>query len=160
MYLSVTNLHIRWIMEWDIELQLKNHQITLTLDNFTGHTIQYQLKNIMLIYFKPGLTLHIQPLNVGIIHCFKAHYQHQFCLCTIEWDDSKEQDIYKVNFLEVIMMAKRVWKSVSSMTIQNCWNHTDIQRPQLPTITLQHPLPPMPVNLAASWGIIVQFATN
>ena len=61
-------------MEWDIELQLKNHQITLTLDNFMGHTIQYQPKNITLIYFKPGLTLHIQPLNVGIICCFKAHY--------------------------------------------------------------------------------------
>jgi len=157
MYLSVTNLHIRWIMEWDIELRLKNHQIALTLDNFTGHTIQYQPKNITLIYFKPGLTLHIQPLDVGIIHCFKAHYQHQFCLCAIEQDDAEEEDIYKINLLEVITMAERVWKSVSPMTIKNCWSHTNIQWPWLPMITLQFPLPPMPANLAAGWDIVVQF---
>ena len=58
------------------------------------------------------------------------------------------------------MMAERAWKSVSLMTIKNCWNHTNIQQPQLPMITLQLPLPPMPVNLTAGWDIVVQFATN
>jgi len=147
-------------MEWNIELRLKNCQIALTLDNFTGHTIQYQPKNITLIYFKPGLTSHIQPLNVGIICCFKAHYQCQFCLRAIEQDDAEEEDIYKINLLEAITIAERVWKSISPMTIKNCWNYTDIQRPWLPMITLRLPLPPMPANLTASWDIVVQFATN
>jgi len=147
-------------MEWDIELQLKNRQIALTLDNFSGHTIQYQPRNITLIYFKPGLTSHIQPLDAGIIRCFKAHYRRQFCLHAIEQDDAEEEDIYKINLLEAIMMADRAWKSVSPMTIKNCWNHTDIQRPRLPMITLRLPLPPIPANLAAGWDIVVQFATN
>jgi len=57
-------------------------------------------------------------------------------------------------------MAKRVWDSISSTTIKNCWNHTDIQQPQLPIITLRPPHPPMPANLAAGWDMVVQFATN
>ena len=160
MYLSVTNLHIRWIMEWDIELRLKNRQIALTLDNFTGHTIQYQPKNITLIYFEPGLTSHIQPLDAGIIRCFKAHYRRQFCLRAIQQDDAEEEDIYKIDLLEAMTMAERAWKSVSPTTIKNCWNHTEIQRPRLPVITLRPPRPPMPPNLAAGWDIVVQFATN
>ena len=101
-------------MEWDIELQLKNCQIALTLDNFMGHKIQYQPKHITLIYFEPGLTLHIQPLDAGIICCFKAHYQHQFCLHTVQQDDAGEEDIYKINLLEAITMAERAWKSQSN----------------------------------------------
>ena len=54
-------------------------------------------------------------------------------------------------------MAKRAWSSVSSATIKNCWNHTKIQCPQLPTIRLR---PPMPSNLTAGWDIIVQYATE
>lgn len=57
-------------------------------------------------------------------------------------------------------MAERAWESVSPTTIKNCWNHTEIQRPQLPTITLRHPHPSMPATLAAGWDIVVQFAIN
>ena len=57
-------------------------------------------------------------------------------------------------------MAKRAWDSVSPTTIKNCWNHTDIQQPQLPIITLRPPRPLMPANLTAGWDIVVQFATN
>ena len=129
MYLSVTDSHFRWIIEWDIKLQLKNRHIALTLDNFMGHKIQYQPKSITLIYFEPGLTSHIQPLDAGIICCFKAHYRHQFCLCAIQQDNAEEEDIYKIDLLEAMMMAERVWKSVSPTTIKNCWDHTEIQRP-------------------------------
>ena len=113
-----------------------------------------------LIYFKPGLTSHIQPLDAGIIHCFKAHYQHQYCLCAIQQDDADEKDIYKINLLEAMLMAERVWTSVSPTTIKNYWNHAEIQCPQHPKITLRLPHHPMPATLAAGWDIIVEFASN
>ena len=156
----LTDLPFRWIQEWDIELQLQNHHITLTLDNFSGHKINYQPKCITFIYFKPGLTSHIQPLDAGIIRCLKAHYQQLFCLCTIQQDEAEEQDIYNMNLLEALIMAERVWKNISSNTIQNCWKHTEIQHPQLPIITLQCPCPPMPTNLAAGWDLVIKFMTN
>jgi hypothetical protein len=160
MYSSVTDSCFRWIIQWDIELRLKNHQIALTLDNFTGHSIQYQPKCITLIYFGPGLTSHVQPLDAGIIRCFKAHYQRQFCLRAIEQDNAEEEDIYKINLLDAMMMAEQAWKSVSPTIIKNCWNHTNIQRPRLPTVTLRPPRPSMPANLTAGWDIVVQYASE
>ena len=157
---SLTELLFRWIKEWDIELECKGCQIALTLDNFSGHKIPYQPKRITFIYFEPGLISHIQPLDAGIICCFKAHYQCQFCLWAIEQDDAEEEDIYKIDLLDAMTMAKRAWDRVSPITIKNCWNHTDIQRPRLPIITLRPPRPPMPANLAAGWDMVVQFATN
>jgi hypothetical protein len=127
MYPSFTDLHFRWIIEWDLELKLKNRQIALTLDNFSGHTIQYQPKNITLLYFEPGLTLYIQPLDAGIIRSFKAHYRRQLCLHAIQQDDAEERDIYKTDLLQAMLMAERAWKSVSPTTIKNCWDHTEIQ---------------------------------
>jgi len=103
MYPSITESHFRWIQQWDIELQLHKHNIALTLDNFSGHTIQYEPKCITLIYFWSGLTSHIQPLDAGIIHCFKAHYQHKFCLHAIQQDDAGKEDIYKINLLEAMI---------------------------------------------------------
>ena len=98
--------------------------------------------------------------KVVIIRCFKAHYRRQFCLRAIEQDDAEEEDIYKINLIEAMVMAEQVWKSVSSTTIKNCWNHTEIQRPRLPTITLRPPRLPMPANFAAGWDIVIQFATK
>ena len=57
-------------------------------------------------------------------------------------------------------MAGRAWKSVSATTIKNCWNHTKIQWPRLPIIKLRPPCPPIPVNLAAGWDLVVEFAMN
>ena len=158
MHSSVTDSYLRWIKQWDVKLQLDNRHIALTLDNFTGHSIQYEPKCITFIYFQPGLTSHIQPLDAGIIRCFKAHYRHEFCLCAIQQDDAEEQDIYKINLLEAMVMAEQAWKWVSPTTLKNCWDHTGIQRPPLPKIMLRHPRPLMPANLAAGWDIVVQFA--
>ncbi len=99
MYPSVTESLFRWIQQWDIELQLQNHHIALTLDNFSGHTIQYEPKCITLVYFQPGLTSHVQPLDAGIIRC-------EFCFCAIQRDNADEEDIYKINLLEAMVMAE------------------------------------------------------
>ena len=85
--------------------------------------------NTNLLWF--GLTLHIQPPDAGIIRCFKAHSRCQFCLRTIQQDDTEDQDIYKIDLLEAMTMAERAWTEVSATTIKNCWNHTKLQRPRL-----------------------------
>ena len=129
MYHSLTYLLFRWIQEWDIQLQLQNRKIALTLDNFSGHYIEYEPKCIKFIYFQPGLTSHVQPLDAGIIHSFKAHYSRLLCLCTIQQDEAEEQDIYNIDILEAMKLAERAWKIVSLSTIKNSWNHTKIQWP-------------------------------
>ena len=67
-------LYQEWLIKWNYELQLRNYHILLLQDNFAGHICPKGLTNIKVKNFGPNLTAHIQPMNVGIIHCFKAHY--------------------------------------------------------------------------------------
>lgn len=85
------------------------------------------LENIHLEPLAPNMTSFVQPLDAGIIQYFKAHYRRAFCIRAIELDDAGKDDIYKINLLEVILMAKVAWDAVTPKTIRNCWNHTCIQ---------------------------------
>ncbi|KAF9220328.1 hypothetical protein BS17DRAFT_769405 [Gyrodon lividus] len=55
------------------------------------------------------MTSFVQPLDAGIICCFKAHYHHAFCLHADELDEAGDTDIYKINLLEVMLMVKEAW---------------------------------------------------
>lgn len=120
--------YIRWIKLFDIKMRGENRHIVLLIDNFSGHYIPYEPQNIRLEYFEPNLTSYVQPLDAGIIRCFKAHYRKAFCLRAIGRDDAGEEDIYKIDILESMMMANDAWKNVTASTIMNCWNHTHIQQ--------------------------------
>ncbi|KAF9223386.1 hypothetical protein BS17DRAFT_796059 [Gyrodon lividus] len=113
-----------WIKYYNKVFRDQNRKVCLWLDNFSGHTFTYKPTNIRMELFEPTMISFVQPLDAGIIRCFKAHYQCAFCLHAIELDEAGEDNIYKVNQLEVMLMAKDAWVSVSTETIQNCWKHT------------------------------------
>jgi hypothetical protein len=71
-------------------------------------------------FFAPNMTSFVQPLDAGIIRCFKAHYQHAFCIRAIDLDDAGEDDIYGINLFEIMHMARRSWDAVSKDAIKNC----------------------------------------
>ncbi|KIO01471.1 hypothetical protein M404DRAFT_150139, partial [Pisolithus tinctorius Marx 270] len=83
--------------------------------------------NVEIVPFQPNLTPFVQPCDAGIICCFKAIYRHNFCACAVECDEAGSQEIYKINLLEAMLMAKSAWDSVSRDTIKHCWDHTQIQ---------------------------------
>ena len=97
------------------------------MDNFSGHKIQYKPQNIHIECFEPNMPSFVQLLDSGIIWCFKAHYWKAFCLCALNLDEAGSDDIYKINLLEVMLLAKAAWDAVSAETIANCWNHSGIQ---------------------------------
>ena len=134
----------------------------MTVDNFAGHQIAYEPTNVQIEFFKPNLTAFVQPLDAGVIRCFKAYYCHSFCSRALDLDDAGERDIYKVNLLEAMLMAKRAWNAVTSETISNCWDHTGIQRApiilHIPSTTTFASPPQTQEDRA--WHIIEQFATT
>lgn len=67
------DIYQEWLQQWDHKLRARNHNIILLQDNFSGHIIPDGLHNIHVVNFKPNLTAHVQPLDQGIIRCFKAH---------------------------------------------------------------------------------------
>ena len=113
---------------FDDMMRAQNRKVCLHLNNFSGHYISYEPTNVELIFFKPNLTAWVQPLDAGIIHCFKAHYRRRFCQEALKRDTTGEADIYSFNLLETLHMAREAWDDVTPETIKNCWNHADIQR--------------------------------
>ena len=105
----------------------EDHEICLFIDNFSGHKIAYEPQNILLEFFEPNLTLFVQPLDAGIIWCFKANYWKCFSRHAIDLDEAGECNIYKINILKGMLMARDAWADVTQATIEHCWDHTKIQ---------------------------------
>ena len=149
-------------------MRSENRTICLFIDNFSGHNFAYNPTNVQLEFFEPNLTSHVQPLDAGIIWCFKAHYRRTFCVRALDHDDAGESDIYKINLLEAMLMTKEAWNAVSAMTIKNCWDHTGIQCSPIQAITLCIPSKSGATSStqtsanhnSAAWDIIEQFATT
>ncbi|KAF8227377.1 hypothetical protein L208DRAFT_1297022 [Tricholoma matsutake] len=132
----------------------ENRHICLTLDNFLGHDIQYQPQNIRLLYFEPNMTSSVQPLDAGIIRCFKARYHREFCLRMIKRDETGEHDI---NLMEGMLMACTAWRQVEVSNIKNCWNHAKIQGELLQTDIYETS---SAQSDCGAWDILRIFATS
>ncbi|THH15958.1 hypothetical protein EUX98_g9379 [Antrodiella citrinella] len=115
-----------WIQKFDVDMRLQNRRICLTVDNFSGHSISYTPQNIKLEFFEPNLTSFVQPLDQGIIRCFKAIYRRELCIRALELDEAGEEDIYKLDLLEAMVLARRAWREVTAETMANCWKHSGI----------------------------------
>lgn len=119
-----------WIGQLDRRFQKENRQILLLLDNFSGHRVPENfLKNIRLEFFAPNLTSHVQPLDAGIINAFKAHYKKRFlnrAYRRSECTNTPLSQIYKIDILTAMRLAKFAWHSITAETIRNCWKHTGI----------------------------------
>lgn len=105
----------------------EGRHILLVIDNFSGHKISYKPSNIQIEFFEPNLTAFVQPLDAGIIRCFKAHYRNNFCQHALLLDEAGECEVYKITLKEGMMLAEEAWRAVTPETIRNCWGHTQIQ---------------------------------
>jgi len=124
---STDFLSPRWIKKLDVRMKAENRHVLLTIDNFSGHSIDYEPTNIQIEFFEPNMTSFVQPLDAGIIRCFKAHYRKQFCRRAVELDELGEREIFKIDLKEAMEMAMEAWDAVTPETIKHCWDHTGIQ---------------------------------
>jgi len=114
------------------------------------------------------MTSFVQPCDGGIIRCLKAHYRCEFCLRALEKEEAGERDIYMINLLEAMLMAKEAWTEVTTDTIAHCWRHTKILPSSAGAIRLvTTPQAPAaksttgnPQHDLKAWEIILEFATS
>jgi hypothetical protein len=135
-------------------MQQQSHNVILTLDNFSGHYIEYQPKNVLVVFFEPNLTAWIQPLDAGIIHCVKVHYRREQCHWALDRDDAREEDIWVMDQLEAMRLMDCAWDNVTVDTIVNCWDHMKI----LPSPEEQAQQGTGEVSQA--WLLMQEFATS
>ena len=112
-------IYKEWLVDWDQKLKNENHKILLLQDNFSGHIVSESLTNICVVNFEPNLTVHIQPNNQGIIHCFKANYHAKFIHHAINQYEASvtPSQIYDIDQLEAMCIANEAWNDVNTMTI-------------------------------------------
>jgi hypothetical protein len=123
-----SSLYQEWLQQWDQDLQAKNRKILLLQDNFSGHIVPDGLQSIRVENFKPNLTAHVQPMDQGIIRCFKAHYRAKYIHRAIDRYDSgiTPSEIYDIDQLQAMWLADVAWHEVETTTIRNCWRKAGI----------------------------------
>ena len=112
---------------FDLKMRSEGCHVLLSIDNFSGHYIDYEPTNIEIDFFEPNLTSFIQPLDAGIIRCFKAHYRKHFCQRAIDLDEAGQHDIYTISLKEGMELAEAAWEAITAETIRHCWDHTKLQ---------------------------------
>ncbi|CAG8650870.1 11623_t:CDS:2, partial [Scutellospora calospora] len=88
-----------------------------TIPDLTG----LRLTNIKLHFLPPNTTAHLQPMDAGIIKCFKSKYKQKYIQHLLTQFEQGE-DIQK----DAIYYIAESWNEVSETTIMNCWKKTGI----------------------------------
>jgi hypothetical protein len=77
-------------MKWE------GRKILLLVDNAKSHIFkQANYPNVCVEFLDLNMTLHIQPLDVGIIRAFKAHYWQLYIWVVLNNLDNNEGNILK-----------------------------------------------------------------
>ena len=141
-----TKLYQEWISDWDHKLRATGRHILLFQDNFSGHVPPKGLTQIRIENFEPNLTAHIQPMDQGIIRCFKAHYRAAFIHRSVDNYDSgtTPSEIYNIDQLDAMHLAQNAWLEVDTSTIRHCWQKAGILPERTDTALTQ---PTVPVSL-------------
>src|SRR5215471_18481671 len=105
-------------------MQQQNRKVLLLVDNATSHIYDpTKIPHIRVEFLDPNMTSHIQPMDAGIIRCFKAHYRKFYILHALDRDEDGENDIYHIDQLQGMKLALKAWACVSAKTVANCWKH-------------------------------------
>lgn len=111
-----------WLLELDKYFLRHNRKVLLIIDNCPAHPqLSHKLKAIKLEFFPPNMTSKLQPLDQGIIKCFKFHYRRRILEKILDSFEN-HHSIPKIDLLDCINIVTTVWNiDVSPKTIQNCF---------------------------------------
>ena len=142
-----STIYQEWLQDWDWRLRSEDQKILLLQDNFSGHVVPDSLTHIRVINFEPNLTVHVQPNDQGIIHCFKARYHAKFIHRAVELYETGTtlSSIYDIDQLAAMRLANEAWNEVDTMTIRNCWNKANIMPSDL-LLSIPSILPTLPIS--------------
>jgi len=105
-------------------MRRQDRQILLLLDNASSHPADVELSNVALSFLPPNTTSHLQPLDSGIIKCFKSHYRKLQLQHIVEMMDADSEP--DLNLKQAVHFIRAAWHNVSPVVIQNCWAHAGL----------------------------------
>ncbi|KDN33948.1 hypothetical protein RSAG8_12959, partial [Rhizoctonia solani AG-8 WAC10335] len=100
----------------------KNQHILVIIDNASSHChTPSNYSNLHVEFLVLSITAWIQPMDAGIIQCFKAHYCNGFTRLALECGNAGIKKIYNIDQLQDMKLAAAAWDSVKPTTITKCW---------------------------------------
>ena len=105
------------------------------IDNCPSHKITIELKQIEILFIPPNQTSIYQPLDQGIIKCFKTIFNGKKLENIIEMIETGKDTFkcYKeISIKDAIILVNFAWSQIKRATISNCfkkakWIESDLQ---------------------------------
>ncbi|QRV81635.1 tigger transposable element-derived protein 6 [Ceratobasidium sp. AG-Ba] len=120
----VQSIWEKFLFDLNADMVHQNRRILLLVDNAPSHRHSpNNYPNVHIESLAPNLTAWIQPMDAGVIRCFKAHYRNEFTQLALQQDNEGVDKIYHIDQLTGMRLASSAWKTVTQATIANCWRH-------------------------------------
>ena len=115
----------RWLVSFDRSIVAAGRRVLLIVDNASCHHMPAPtLQGIKLVFLPPNTTSLIQPLDQGIIQCFKVQYRSGLLRRLLLHLEAKmDITLFKCTLLDAINLCSATWKKVTHETIQHCFRH-------------------------------------
>ena len=117
-----SDIFMEWLRKLDRKMSLQRRKIPLLLDNCSAHPKTVSgLKSVRMFFLPPNCTSVLQPMDQGIIRCFKHHYKTAINKMNKEALDNGTE--FSLSLLKALREAQCAWAKVTPETISNCWLH-------------------------------------
>ena len=103
----------------------QKRRVSLFADNCPAHPVVPGLKAVTVHFLPPNTTAVLQPMDQGVIQCFKS-WNKKLLLGKLvnELDSSTD---FKVDVLQAMHFAATAWDHVSGTCLANCFRHAGWQ---------------------------------
>ncbi|GBM64586.1 Tigger transposable element-derived protein 6 [Araneus ventricosus] len=113
-----------WLVNFDKKMRNRARKVLLVLENATCHAHGAHLKNVKLLFLPPNTTSKLQPLDHGVIKCFKMEYR-QFALrhviARLDGCESASELSQKISVGDALDWIKTSWKKIGQEVISKCF---------------------------------------
>ena len=117
---EIFNSWLNWLND---EMKKLDRHVVLLVDNFTGHNVSSR-SNVEVRFLPPNCTAKAQPLDAGIIKCFKDSFKKHLYKRVFEriHEVTGVEDFLKgLTIFDAADWTLEAWKSVKPSTIHNCF---------------------------------------
>jgi hypothetical protein len=100
----------------------QNRNIFLFVDNCAAHPKYTSfLRNVKVIWYPANCTSVLQPLDLGVIKCYKQLYGKRLVQTAVCLMDAGKDTKKKINMLEALHYTVAALQQVTQQTIKNCF---------------------------------------
>jgi hypothetical protein len=104
-------IFIEFLKALDVSMCVQCRTVLLFLDNYAPHLQDTSFVwSVKVVYYSPNCTNMLQPLDLGIIKCFKQYYRKQLVQKVVYCMDSGKDIEFKISVFQAIHFTVVVWE--------------------------------------------------